>query len=194
MTRPPDARAAAAARPPDEGADDVVPVSVRLGEVVPPEGPEDWTQPLTWVAAAGMLLGPALALAWFGLAAPVDERLHPGTWLLAGAVAAGAVLTGATQQGVARAWTATVAAALFSALGVVVAGAALAGERQVGQASPALAQAFGSALAGLAGAAAASPLAARLAGLRSRRVRLVLPGAVALAVVLLVVALVYGVA
>ena len=43
--------------------DDVVPVSVRLGEVVPPEDPEDWTRPLTWVAAGGMLVGPIVALA-----------------------------------------------------------------------------------------------------------------------------------
>ena len=35
--------------------EDLVPVSVRLGEVVPPEDPEDWTRPLTWVAALGML-------------------------------------------------------------------------------------------------------------------------------------------
>jgi hypothetical protein len=177
---------------PEPNGDDVVPVSVRLGEVVPPEDPEDWTKPLTWVAAAGMLLGPAVALAWFGLAPPADEQLHPGTWLLAGAIAAGAVLTGATQLGTARAWTATAAAALFSALGVVIVGALLAGERQVGQASPTLSHAFGAALGGLAGAAAASPLAARLAGVPSRRARLVLPGAVGLAVVLLVVALLYG--
>ena len=43
--------------------DDLVPVSVRLGAVVPPEDPEDWTRPLTWVAALGMLAGPILALA-----------------------------------------------------------------------------------------------------------------------------------
>jgi hypothetical protein len=109
-------------------------------------------------------------------------------------MAAGAVLTGATQQGAARAWTATLAAALFSGLSVIIAGAALAGERQVGQASPTLSQAFGATLGGLAGAAAASPLAARLAGAPSRRARLVLPGAVALAVVLLVVALLYALA
>ena len=45
--------------------DDLVPISVRLGEVVPPEDPEDWTRPLTWVAAFGMLAGPLIALAWF---------------------------------------------------------------------------------------------------------------------------------
>jgi cysteinyl-tRNA synthetase len=37
------------------GDDDLVPVSVQLGNVVPPEDPEDWTRPLTWAAAAGML-------------------------------------------------------------------------------------------------------------------------------------------
>ena len=182
----------AAPGPPED--DDVVPVSVRLGEVVPPEDPEDWTKPLTWVAAAGMLLGPLVAFAWFWLAAPADEDLQLGTWLVAGAVAAGSVLTGATQLGLARAWTATVAAALFSALGVIVVGAALAGERQVGQASPTLSHAFGAAVGGLAGAVAASPLAGRLAAAPSRATRLAVPGAVALGVVLLVVALVYGVA
>ena len=43
--------------------DDDVPVSVRLGTVVPPEDPEDWTRPLTWVAAVGMLAAPAVAAA-----------------------------------------------------------------------------------------------------------------------------------
>jgi hypothetical protein len=33
--------------------DDSVPISVRLGTVVPPEDPEDWTRPLTWMAAPG---------------------------------------------------------------------------------------------------------------------------------------------
>ncbi|HEX2194454.1 MAG TPA: hypothetical protein VHK63_05805, partial [Candidatus Limnocylindria bacterium] len=119
--------------------DDVVPVSVRLGEVVAPDDPEDWTQPLTWVAAAGMLVAPVLAATWFALAPPSSSALLPGTWLLAAALAAGPVLTAATQQGGVRAWTATLAAALFAALVVVAAGAALAGERQVGAASPPLA-------------------------------------------------------
>lgn len=176
----------------DPTEDDLVPVSVRLGEVVPPEDPEDWTKPLTWVAALGMLLGPLAALAWFGLAAPGDGDLAAGTWLLAGAVAGGAVLTGATQQGRMRAWTATVAAALFSALVVIVAGAALAGERQVGQASPSLAHAFGAAVAGLAGALAASPLAARFATVSARWPRLVVPGSVAAGVAALALPLLFG--
>jgi hypothetical protein len=172
--------------------DDLVPVSVRLGEVVPPEDPEDWTKPLTWVAAAGMLLGPLVAVTWFLVAPPARGNAQPATWLLAASVAGGAVLTGATQQGALRAWSATVAAALFSALAVIVVGAALAGERQVGQASPPLAHAFGAALAGLAGAVAGSPLAARMAGIASRRARLLVPGAVAFGVVLLAVALAFG--
>ena len=82
---------------PEHSGDDLVPVSVRLGEVVPPEDPEDWTKPLTWVAAAGMLLGPIVALAWFALAPPSSPGpVQPGSVLLAAAIAAGATLTGAT--------------------------------------------------------------------------------------------------
>ena len=55
-----------------EADDELVPVSVRLGNVVPPEDPEDWTQPLTWVAAAGMLAAPLVALLWFWLFPPAD--------------------------------------------------------------------------------------------------------------------------
>ena len=161
---------------PDE--DDLVPVSVRLGDVVPPEDPEDWTKPLTWVAAAGMLLGPLVGLTWFAVAPPPGSALTVGTWLLGASVALGAVLTGATQQGGLRAWTATVAAALFGALGVVILGVALAGERQVGAATPTLAHGFAAAVAGLVGSLAASPLAAALASRRDRLVRLLLPGAV----------------
>jgi hypothetical protein len=174
--------------------DDLVPVSVRLGEVVPPEDPEDWTKPLTWVAAGGMLLGPLVALTWFLVAPPAGRDPQPATWLLAASVAGGAVLTGATQQGGVRAWTGTVAAALFSALAVIVIGAALAGERQVGQASPHLAHAFGAAVGGLAGAVAASALAAPMARIPSRAARLLVPGAVALGVVLLAVGLAFGLA
>ena len=178
--------------PPD---DDVIPVSVRLGEVVPPEDPEDWTKPLTWVAAAGMILAPLVALAWFAIAPPLAA--HPavaGTWLLAASLAAGAVITGATQQGVVRAWTATIAAALFSALVVLIAGAALAGERQVGAASPTLAHAFGAGFAGLAGAVAASPVAAGMARSPSGWVRQLVPGAIAVAVALLLVGFLMGTA
>jgi hypothetical protein len=172
-----------------EPPDDLVPVSVRLGEVVPPEDPEDWTKPLTWMAAAGMLLGPLAALGWFWLAPPVSSDPDAGTRLLAVAVAFGAALTGATQQGRLRAWTGTVAAALFAALVVIVVGAAMAGERQVGQASPTLAHAFAAAMAGLAGAVAASPLAALLARASMRWPRLLVPGAAAVAVAALLVGL-----
>ena len=135
--------------------DDLVPVSVRLGEVVPPEDPEDWTRPLTWVAALGMLAAPLVALAWFVVAPPAQGSMPvPATLAVALALAAGAALTGATQQGVARAVTATIGAGLFAALVVVMLGVVMAGERQVGVASPTLAHAFAAAAAGLAGVAA----------------------------------------
>jgi hypothetical protein len=155
-----------------DGADDDLPVSVRLGEVVPPEDPEDWTRPLTWVAALGMLAAPIVTLAWFGAAPPVDgTRAVPLTVVVAVALAAGAAATGATQLGVARAWTATLAAGLFGALVVVMLGVVMAGERQVGAASPTLAHAFAASVAGLAGAAAAALVAGVVARLRGRLVR-----------------------
>ena len=49
---------------PPAAEEEEVPVSVRLGGVVPPEDPEDWSRPLTWVAAIGMLAGPLAAVAW----------------------------------------------------------------------------------------------------------------------------------
>ncbi|HEY7332501.1 MAG TPA: hypothetical protein VH859_06015 [Candidatus Limnocylindria bacterium] len=175
--------------------DDVVPVSVRLGEVVPPEDPEDWTKPLTWVAAAGMLAAPALTLAWFAVAPPADGTpAVGGTWLVAAALAGGAVLTGATQQGALQASTATMAAALFAALVVIVIGVAMAGERQVGAASPTLAHAFGAAVAGLAGALAASALAAVLARVGAFWLRLLAPGAVGVVVGLLLLGVLMGTA
>ena len=91
--RPPEPVAAA------EADDELVPVSVRLGNVVPPEDPEDWTQPLTWIAAAGMLAAPLVALLWFWLFPLADTSAYatmPGTIILAATVAAGGVLTGAT--------------------------------------------------------------------------------------------------
>jgi hypothetical protein len=183
--------ASGAGAAPDE--DDLVPVSVRLGQVVPPEDPEDWTRPLTWAAAAGMLAAPAVAVAWLVVAAPAQaQRPEPGTWLLALALAAGAALTGATQQGAARAATATIAAGLFGALASVIVGLLTAGERQVGSFSPTLAHAFVAAVAGLAGALAASPLAARLAGVRPRAPRVLAPGLVGAAISLLVVPLLFG--
>jgi hypothetical protein len=152
--------------------DDLVPVSVRLGAVVPPEDPEDWTRPLTWVVALGMLAGPAVAFAWFALAPPTSGAPVPGTSILAAVLAGGAALTGATQIGVTRAWTTTVGAGLFGALAIIVLGVAMAGERQVGTASPTLEHAFVAALAGLGGAGAAAVVAAIVARRRSRLVRL----------------------
>ena len=151
--------------------DDLVPVSVRLGAVVPPEDPEDWTRPLTWVAAVGMLAGPIVTLAWFLVAAPTATDALAATYFVAAALTAGAAATGATQQGTARAGTATLGAGLFAALVVVMIGVVLAGERQVGAASPTLAHAFLAAAGGVIGAAAAGGVAAAVAGVRSRAVR-----------------------
>ena len=152
--------------------DDLVPISVRLGEVVPPEDPEDWTRPLTWVAALGMLAGPIIALGWFVAAPPLDAgRALPATYVVAGILAAGAAATGATQLGLARAWTATLGAGLFGALVVIVLGVVTAGERQIGAVTPTLGHAVASTVAGLAGAGAAAAVAATVAGLRSRIMR-----------------------
>ena len=149
-------------QPPD---DELVPVSVRLGAVVPPEDPEDWTRPLTWVAALGMLAAPAVALAWFTLAGPTDTT-HPvaATWGVAVTLVAGAAASGGTQLGRMRAFTGTLGAGLLAALLVVIAGAVTAGERQVGSASPTLAHALAASLAGLAGASPAAALGAFTAG------------------------------
>jgi hypothetical protein len=160
-----------------EPDDDLTPVSVRLGQVVPPEDPEDWTRPLTWVAALGMLAGPLVALGWFVLARPVSSAAVPATYLVAAALAAGAALTGATQQGRARAWTATLGAGLFGALVVIVLGVVMAGERAVESAPPTMAHAFVAALAGLGGTAAAATAAAVVSS-ASRLVRLAVPTAV----------------
>jgi len=101
-------------------------------------------------------------------------------------------MAGATQQGPLRIVAGTVAAALFASLGTVAAGLLTAGERQVGAASPTLAHAVGAVLAGLAGVAAASPLAARLAMHPLRLHRVLAPAAVGVAVSLLVVPLLFG--
>ena len=168
--------------------DDLVPVSVRLGNVVPPEDPEDWTRPLTWVAALGMLAGPLAAFAWFLVAPPAQgAEALPATFFVAAALTAGAAATGATQLGVARAWTATLGAGLFAALVVIILGVVMAGERQVGSASPTLAHAFGGAIGGLAGAAAASISAAVTARSLSRPVRFTIAAVVGLVACLLVV-------
>jgi hypothetical protein len=170
-----------------EGDEELVPISVRLGEVVPPEDPEDWTRPLTWVAALGMLAAPLVALAWFAAAPPPEgSGALAGTYLVALALSGGAAATGATQIGAARAGTATLGAGLFAALATIIIGVVTAGERQVGVASPTLAHAFIAASAGLGGAAAAAVVAAIVARVRSRPVRflpaLLAGGAVAIGV------------
>jgi hypothetical protein len=172
--------------------DDVVPVSVRLGQVVPPEDPEDWSRPLTWAAALGMLAAPAVALGWFWLAAPSDAtRPAPGTWLLAAALVAGGVLTGATQLGGLRAFTGTLATGLFAALGTVLVAVLTAGERQVEAFSPTLAHAFAAAVVGMAGVVVAAPLAARFAR-APRSARIVAPASVGIALTLVAVPLLFS--
>lgn len=163
--------------------DDLVPVSVRLGTVVPPEDPEDWTRPLVWVAAVGMLAAPAVALPWYLLAAPLDTaRPLPVTWGVALVLVLGAGAAGATQLGRLRAVTGTLGAALLAALLVVAAGAGSAGERQLGAASPTVAHAVASALAALAGAVAAAIAAGLTAGSWTRLQRGLLACAVGVAV------------
>ena len=170
---------------PDD-ADDLVPASVRLGNVVPPEDPEDWTRPLTWMAALGMLAAPLVTVLWF-VAGPPTEADHavPATYAVAIALAAGAAATGTTQIGRLRAGTAALGAGLFGALVVIILGVVMAGQRQVGVASPTLAHGFAAAVAGLAGVVAAAMLAVVVAGLRGRFARLLpaLAGGIAVAVV-----------
>ena len=74
----------------------------------------------------------------------------------------------------------------------MIVGLLMAGERQIGAASPTLAQAFGASLAGLAGAWWPPPLAARFASARRRMPRLLGPGAAAVGVSWLVVSLLFG--
>lgn len=174
-------------------SDDLVPISVRLGTVVPPEDPEDWTRPLTWVAATGMLIGPLVALLWFWFTPPRDGvAARPGTWLVALGVAGGAAAVGGTQIGRLRAFAGTLAAALFAAVVVVLIGAALAGERQVEVASPTLAHALAAAAAGVAGAAVASLLAPLLARWRSRPGRSAVAGVIACAIAAAVVPILFA--
>jgi hypothetical protein len=158
------------ATPPDD--DDLVPVSVRLGTVVPPDDPEDWTRPLTWIAAIGMLAAPLVTVAWFLIEPPTLATVPlPGTFAVSLVLAGGAALVGSTQIGRLRASTGTIAAALLAAVLVIAVGAAQAGERQVGSASPTLAHALAASLAGLAGALPASGVNALAAGWRSRPTR-----------------------
>jgi hypothetical protein len=162
--------------------DDLVPASVRLGNVVPPEDPEDWTRPLTWAAAVGILGAPLLATGWFLVAPPVETSLVPGTSILAATLAAGAALTGSTQMGALRAFTATLGAGLLGALVLVVVGTSLDGR-------PAASHAIWAAAAGVGGALAASGVAPLLAGLPSRARRFAVAALIGGAVALLLVPL-----
>ena len=144
------------------------PVSVRIGAVVPPEDPEDWSRPLTWVAALGMVAAPLAAATWLLVSPP--ERIapaEPGTWILAGLLAAGGVLTGATQLGGWRAFAGTGGAALFAAVATVAVATSL-GARSPDGSSPALAHAMAAGIGGVAGAFAVAPLMALFATRRSR--------------------------
>ena len=152
-------------------SDDLVPVSVKLGTVVPPEDPEDWTRPLTWVAAIGMLAAPAVLVAWYGIAAPTESaRPSAGTYAVAIALVLGAAASGGTQLGRTRAVAGTLAAGMLGALLIVMVGAVTAGEihccdpKMVVTVSPNLVHAAAGALAGLAGCL----LAALVEGLAAR--------------------------
>jgi hypothetical protein len=178
--------------PGDPEGENLVPVSVRLGTVVPPEDPEDWTRPLTWVAAIGMLGAPGLALAWFTVAAPHDSsRPLAGTWVVALALTVGAAVAGGTQIGRLRAFTGTLGAALLGGLLIVAAGAVSAGERQLGSASPTLAHGLAAALGGVAGALPAA-FAALAAGSLPRWQRGALAGALGVVVTAVVLPRLFG--
>jgi hypothetical protein len=161
----------------EQEGEDLVPVSVGLGTVVPPEDPEDWTRPLTWVAAIGMLIAPAILVGWYLLAAPTDSvRPLVGTYAVALALVVGAAAAGGTQLGRARAVTGTLAAGLLGALLMVMVGA-VSGEvvsfcdckpGVVIPPSPTLAHAAAGALAGLAGSLPAAVAEGLAAGWWSR--------------------------
>lgn len=178
------------------GPDDLVPVSVRLGTAVPPEDPEDWTRPLTWVAALGILGAPAILVAWYFLAAPTGSASPlAGTYAVALALVVGAAAAGGTQLGRARAVAGTLAAGLLGALLIVMVGAVAAVDVPfmcdckpgvVIPASPTLTHAAAGALAGLAGC-----LPAALAqGLMARSLPRLWRGAMAAALGAIVTALV----
>jgi hypothetical protein len=136
---------------------DNVPPSVRLGEVVPPEDPEDWGRPLTWVVAAGMLAAPVAGAIWFAIAAPTDPSIAlNGTSILAAVLASGAAMTGATQRGGGRAAVTTIGSALFGALGLIVAANVVAGGASIDVATAA---AVGGGFASVPAAAVAALLA-----------------------------------
>jgi hypothetical protein len=160
-----------------------VPPSVQLGEVVPPEDPEDWGRPLTWIVAAGMLVAPLIGAAWF-LAAPPDDVIEAvaGTSALAAVLAVGSSVVGGTQRGARRALSATIGSGLFGALGLVVAGTILA----EGIALPVASLA---AVGGVIGAVPAGSLSALLADHPSRARRIIGPALVGAMTAIIVVRL-----
>jgi hypothetical protein len=172
---------------PEDLPDDLVPASVRLGNVVPPEDPEDWTRPLTWAVALGILGAPLLAAGWFILAPAADPEQGPAPWVLAATLAAGAALTGSTQIGRLRAGTATLGAGLLGALLLVVVATSMPGNRSVAGAYPIQTQAIRAAAAGIGGVLPACALAPLLARMPSRGLRFALPGLLGAAVALLIV-------
>ena len=166
-----------------EAAEESVPISVRLGTVVPAEDPEDWRRPLTWVAAAGMLLAPALVVFWFVIAPPAESaRPVAATWLIAGAVVLGGVLTGTTQLRPAWAAAATLGSALFAALLIVLYAVAVSPEVRVGAFAPPIAQALSGSAAGLGGALVSATLMPAFSRMRSRLRRGLAPAAIGIAV------------
>lgn len=166
-----------------ETVDESVPISIRLGTVVPPEDPEDWRRPLTWVAAAGMLLAPALVVLWFVIGPPAESaRPVPATWLIAGAIVLGGVLTGTTQLRPAWAAAATLGSALFAALLIVLYAVAVSPQVRVGAFAPAIAQALSGSAAGLGGALVSATLMPAFSRMRSRVRRGLTPAAIGIAV------------
>jgi hypothetical protein len=174
-----------------EAADDLVPVSVRLGTVVPPEDPEDWRRPLTWLAATGMLLAPALALFMLAIWSPTASgRPAPATWLIAGALVIGGVLTGSTQQRPGWAAAATLGSALFAALLLVLFVAAVSPVAlRTGTFSAQVAQTISGSAAGLGGALAAATLMPAFTRMPSRLRRGLAPAAIGVAVSAIIVRL-----
>ena len=191
MTPPPSTPGTAPSGPVTADAqDEVVPVSVRLGTVVPPADPEDWRRPLTWVAALGMLLAPALALVWSVIAPPMQAaRATPGAWLIAGALVVGGVITGATQLRPMWAAAATLGSALFGALLVVLYAVAVSPEVRAGTLTPHLVTALKGSTAGLVGALVAATLMPAFTRMRSRIRRGLAPAAIGVAVSAIVVRL-----
>ncbi len=167
-------------------------VEVRVGEVVEPEGPEDWRRPLTWLAAAGMLAAPIAALGWLGLVPPEQPRLAAGAWLVAGLLPAGSALTASTQRGPLRAVAAALGAGLFAALLTLVLASSLAGEPARQGAPSLLAHVVPALAAGGIGVLLAAAASGATADRRARLARAGVPGAVGAGLALLLLPAIAG--